>query len=84
LSGHQIAPVVFTDGASTMTKSKKNLIASLEADIHTWENEASFFDTLVEHVSASGGNSKPGLDYARGLRQRIEGHKVLIEKLKNG
>ena len=64
--------------------TNNELIATLEADIHTWETEASFFDTLVEHVSVSGGNPKPGREYALSLRERIEEHKELIDKLKKG
>jgi hypothetical protein len=67
-----------------MTDSEAELIATLEADIHVWETEACFFDTLVEHVSVSGGNPKLGREYARSLRERIEEHKALIAKLKKG
>ena len=65
-----------------MTNNERKAIAALEADIRTWETEAKFFDSLVEHVSVSGGNAMPGREYARGLRQRIKEHEVLIERLK--
>jgi pyruvate-formate lyase-activating enzyme len=65
-----------------MTNNERKLITALEDDINTWETEARFFDTLVEHVCVSGGSATSGREYAHGLRQRIKEHKALIEKLK--
>jgi len=67
-----------------MTNNEKELVAALEADIHTWETEAEFFEKFVKDVEFSGRNAMPGREYARGLRQRITSHKALIEKVKKG
>ena len=67
-----------------MTNNEKELVAALEADTHTWESEAKFFETFVKDVEFSGHNAMPGREYARGLRQRIADHKALIEKVRKG
>jgi hypothetical protein len=67
-----------------VTNNEKELVAALEADIHTWEGEAKFFETFVKDVEFMGRNAIPGREYARGIRQRITDHKELIEKVKKG
>jgi hypothetical protein len=67
-----------------MTDNEKELVAALEADIQTWTTEAEFFDKFVKDVELSGRNAVPGREYARGLRQRIDSHKALIERVKKG
>lgn len=67
-----------------MTQHEIELIAALEDDIDAWEQEIAFFETLVEQVTITGGNAMLGREYARGLRQRINQHKALIEKVKKG
>lgn len=67
-----------------MTPNEKALVAALEADIATWEQEANFFEKLVQRVDMTGGDSMPGREYAQGIRQRITDHRALIEKVKNG
>lgn len=67
-----------------MTNNEKELVAALEADIHTWESEAQFFETLVTDVEFLGHNAIPGPEYARKVRQRIASRRALIERVKNG
>jgi hypothetical protein len=67
-----------------MTNAEKELIAALEADIQKWEFVAGYFEHSVRDMELFDGKKITGIEYARGLRQRIAEHRALIERVKNG
>ncbi|HKW62307.1 MAG TPA: hypothetical protein VJN89_07160 [Candidatus Acidoferrum sp.] len=67
-----------------MTQGEKELVATLEADIQTWEFVAGFFEHSVKDFDTLGGQKMTGAAYAHGLRQRVAEHRQLIEKIKEG
>jgi hypothetical protein len=65
-----------------MTNNEKELIAALEADIHTWEPGIQFFETFAGTISISEDRNVPAVEYARRLRLRIAEHWRLIDAVK--
>lgn len=67
-----------------MTPNERELIRALEDDIRIWEQEALFFDRLVNEVKIEGGYAVPGSQYAEGLRRRIGEWRELIDRVRRG
>jgi hypothetical protein len=65
-----------------MTTNEKELVAALEADIQKCEFVAGYFEHSGLEIDAIEGKKISGWDYARGLRQLIAEHRVLIEKVR--
>jgi hypothetical protein len=67
-----------------VTNNEKELVAALEADIQKWEFVARYFEHSVDKMDLFDGGKISGVDYARGLHQRIAENRALIEKVKKG